>query len=254
MDNKVIVITGASSDMGIATIKRMKEVYNEPVFVCVTRNQENLKRKFEEWELCQERIVFAECDLTHYNEAMTKIQSVLNNFSRVDILINIAGLFIAKPFLETEIEDFDTIVNSNLKSCYMTIRIVVPYMLSNNGGSIVNISSALGIHTIKSGRSSIYDASKAGIIQLTKSLAVEFGSDSIKVNCICPGILVPSDDARDNHMSYQTIKNLSSHLKDQPLKRLGTSKNIADAIVFLSGVESDWTTGAVLSVDGGIIL
>ncbi len=254
MNNKVIVITGASSDMGIATIKRMREVYSEPILVSVTRNQENLKRKLEECNVSQDGIVFAECDLAHYSEAMTKIQSVLNNYSRVDILINIAGLFIAKPFLETEIEDFDTVINSNLKSCYTAIKIVVPYMLSNNGGSIVNISSALGIHTIKTGRSSIYDASKAGIIQLTKSLAVEFGSDNIKVNCICPGILMPSDDARDNHMSYQAIKNLSSHLKDQPLKRLGTDKNIADAIVFLSGVESDWTTGAVLSVDGGIIL
>lgn len=254
MNNKVIVITGASSDMGIATIKRMREVYNEPILVCITRNQENLKRKFEECDVSQDRIVFAECDLAHYNVAMSKIQSVLNNYSRVDILINIAGLFVAKPFLETEIDDFDTIVNSNLKSCYTAIKIVVPYMLSNNGGSIVNISSALGIHTIKSGRSSIYDASKAGIIQLTKSLAVEFGADNIKVNCICPGILVPSDDARDSPMSYQTIKNLSSHLKDQPLKRLGTAKNIADAIIFLSGTWSDWTTGAVLSVDGGIIL
>lgn len=254
MNNKVVVITGASSDMGIATIKRMKEVYNEPILVCITRNQENLKRKFEESDVCQDRIVFAECDLTHYNDAVTKIQSVLDNYSRVDILINIAGLFIAKPFLETEIDDFDTIINSNLKSCYTAIKIVVPYMLSNNGGSIVNISSALGIHTIKGGRSSVYDASKAGIIQLTKSLAVEFGADNIKVNCICPGILVPSDDVRDSRMSYQTIKNLSSHLKDQPLKRLGTVKNIADAIVFLSGAGSDWTTGAVLSVDGGIIL
>ena len=80
MNNKVVVITGASSDMGIATIKRMKEVYNEPILVCITRNQENLKRKFEESDVCRDRIVFAECDLTNYNDAVTQIKSVLDNY------------------------------------------------------------------------------------------------------------------------------------------------------------------------------
>ena len=252
--NKIIVITGASSDMGIATIKRMREKYEEPVFVCITRNQDNLKRKIEAAGVSLESISFVECDLTLYNEAKTRIESVLDNYSRVDILVNIAGLFAAKPFLETNVDDYNIIVDSNLKCCYTTIRTVVPYMLSNKGGSIVNISSALGLHTIKDGCSAIYGASKAGIIQLTKSLAVEFGADNIKVNCICPGILVPNDETMENRMSYQTIKNLSSRIKEQPIKRLGTAMDIADAIVFLSGEESDWITGAVVSVDGGIIL
>ncbi len=254
MDNKTIVITGASSDIGIATVKRMREKYEEPFFVCITRNQENLKRKFEESDVCLERISYVECDLTHFNEAKVQIERVLDNLACVDILVNVAGLFIAKPLLETSIDDFDTTIDSNLKSCYTATRIVVPYMLSNRGGAIVNISSALGLHTIKGGCSAIYDASKAGLIQLTKSLAVEFGADNIRINCICPGILVPNDEVLGNHMSYQTIKALSVHIKDQPLKRLGTAENIADAIVFFSGDESEWTTGAVVSVDGGIIL
>lgn len=254
MKNKVIVITGASSDIGVATIKRMKEIYNEPILVCITRCKENLKTKLEESGVCLDKLVFIECDLTHYDEAKNKMDTVLDSYSYVDILVNIAGLFVAKPLLETTVDDFNIIIDSNLKSCYSATRIVVPYMLSNKGGSIVNISSALGLHTIKGGRSAIYDASKAGIIQLTKSLAVEFGTDNINVNCICPGILVPNDNLMKNHLDYQTIKNLSSHIKDQPLKRLGTAKSIADAIAFFSGEESEWTTGAVVSVDGGIVL
>lgn len=254
MKNKIIVITGASSDMGIATIKRMKEVYNESILICITRNQENLKSRFEECKISSDRIDLVECDLTQYIESKKRIERVLKNYSRVDILINIAGLFVAQPFLETHVEDFDMVINSNLKSCYTAIRIVVPYMLVNYGGYIVNISSALGLHTIKGGRSSLYDTSKAGIIQLTKSLAVEFGADNIKVNCVCPGILVPNDENADNKISYQTIKNLSLHLKDQPLKKFGTASNIADAIVFLTSEKSEWTTGAILSIDGGIIL
>lgn len=253
-NRKIIVLTGAATGMGVATIKTMREKYDNPTFICVTRNKERTKSLFDNCDINMNNIVFAECDLTHCSKAVDTIDSILKEFHKVDILINMAGLFVAKPFLETEEFDYYAAVDSNLKTCYTTTKAILPYMLANKGGAIVNISSVLGIHSIKGCNSAIYNAAKAGVIQLTKSLAVEFGNDNIKVNCICPGIIAPNESLTDGHNDYATIKSLSSYLKEQPLKKLGRENNIADAIVFLTGEESEWTTGIVLSIDGGIIL
>lgn len=250
-----IVLTGASSKMGLVTIKKFLQKYVDCKILCITRNANSLYEQLERVNINAEQILVAETDLSNTKESKDRLYPILESIGSIDILVNIAGFFHSKPFLDTCENDFDMLVGCNLKTIYSSASIVVPYMLSSRHGNIVNISSALGLHTINGSNNVVYDAVKAAVIQFTKSLAKELGRSNIRVNCICPGILHPSDD---NLMGLpyeqESINKIMRHLNHQPLQFFGSYTNVADAIAFLSSEESSWTTGAVLSIDGGIIL
>ena len=246
-DQIKVLITGATTPIGLNTIQALQNTYMHVELVCVTRSKEKLTSLFKKKSIDTSQIIIVECNLANYTLASRCLLPILDQKGTIDAVINIAGLFISKPFLDCDENDFELLVSSNLKTTYVATHIALPFLLRNRCGSIVNISSTLGLRTIEGANNVIYDATKAAVIKYTQSLAKEFGPNNIRVNCICPGILV--DD-----MPQDKIQNLAGVLMTQPLKRFGKAWEIANAIMYLLSPEASWMTGNILCVNGGINL
>lgn len=244
---KKILITGASSSIGLKTIQAFQETNAQTHFVCTTRDSVRLHQLLVDNSLESSHVTIAECDLGDYRRASDVLIPVLDNLECIETVVNIAGMYISKPFLDCMENDFDMLVSSNLKTTYVATHISLPYLLKNKGGSIVNISSTLAVRTISGANNVIYDATKAAVIKFSQSLAKEMGPNNIRVNCICPGVLSDNLHVNDNMCMMEL-------LNDQPIKRFGQAIEIADAIVFLSNEKSKWITGNVMMINGGINL
>lgn len=247
LDQKKVLITGATTPIGLKIIQALQHKYKQVEFVCVTRSKERLISLFDSNAIDTSQIIIAECDLSNYTMASHCLLPILEKKNTIDAVLNIAGMFISKPFLDCDENDFELLVSSNLKTTCVATNIALPYLLRNRGGSIVNLSSTLGLHTIEGTNNVVYDSVKAAIIKFTQSLAKELGPNNIRVNCICPGILV--DD-----MPQDKIRNIAGVLATQPLKRFGNAEEIADAIMYVLSPEASWMTGNIMSINGGINL
>lgn len=249
---KIAIVTGASCGIGRETIKRLLQ-QNVEVFA-VTRKPEKFLdlAQQEQLELNESNII--EADLTETNQFSDTLAKVMNQQSkqRVDILINAVGNFSSKPILELDVEDFLTVLNNNLVSVFIAIKSVLPYLI-NHGGSIVNTGSILGVKSLPNTPCLAYGTAKAGVVHMTKLLAVELAPYEIRVNCVCPGILNPTYDSMQVK-NYQELTSLKRYLSLQSIQRFGTPSDIASAIIFLATDESSWITGETLIVDGGMVL
>lgn len=246
-EQKKILITGASTPIGLSVIQKLHNQHERTTFVCVTRNKEKLLTLLHDKGLSDIHYKIAECDLSNFHESQSVLIPILKELGCLDAILNIAGMFISKPFLECDEDEFDLIISANLKTTYTATHIGLPYMLKNKGGNIVNISSTLGLHTIDGANNVIYDSVKAAIIRFTQSLAKEFGPSNIRVNCVCPGILI--DD-----MSNEIVQDMASVLSSQPIKRFGKAAEIADSIIYILSQQASWMTGNVMTLNGGINL
>nr|MBA3283541.1 SDR family oxidoreductase [Nitrosopumilus sp.] len=177
------------------------------------------------------------------------IEQTISTFDKIDILINCAAIINDPvPFhLMTE-DQWSNLMNVNLKGTFQPIKAVIPIMIEQNYGNIINISSLLGIRAIPKVPFSVYGVTKAGIIMLTKSIAVEYGQYNIRCNCVAPStirspILEP----------YLQDDNAKKVLENSfPLKRIGEPDDVTNAILFLASDESKWVTGTIMNIDGGI--
>jgi len=171
-----------------------------------------------------------------------------NEWGRLDVLINNAGAVIFKPFLETTMKEFDHVFRVDLRSVFETTQLVVPLMMKNGGGSIVNISSILGV--LGSKDATAYCAMKGGVVNLTRALAHALGP-AIRVNCLCPShILTPMmQDEIDRIEQKGKMKKLTSMF---PMQRIGYPDDMEGAILFFASDDSKWLTGDILMVDGGL--
>ncbi|MCX7922954.1 MAG: SDR family oxidoreductase [Clostridia bacterium] len=250
--NKVAVITGASSSMGRVVIKQFREENID--VIAITRDKSKFERMLEQDGTALEGINIVETDVMDFEGTKERLEAAIAQCgNRANILVNAMGKFHSKPMLETSMEDFQAALNDNLLAIFSITKVVLPYMVMQRNGSIVNVSSILGFKALQNASCVAYGAAKAGLIQMTKLLAVEVAPFNIRVNCVCPGILNPVDDKYDgnNYVELHMVKNF---LSMQPIKRFGNATEIAAAITFLAGEKSAWTTGAVLTVDGGMVL
>lgn len=246
-EQKKILITGAATLIGLSVIQKLQDQHKQTTFVCVTRNKEKLLTLLYSKGLGDIHYKIAECDLSNYPESQSVLIPILKELGCLDAILNIAGKFISKPFLDSDVDDFDLLISANLKTTYTASHIGLPYLLKNKGGNIVNISSTLGLHTIDGANNVIYDAVKASIIRFTQSLAKELGPSNIRVNCVCPGILI--DD-----MPNEKVHDMTYVLSSQPIKRFGNAEEIADSIIYILSQQASWMTGNIMSLDGGINL
>ena len=174
------------------------------------------------------------------------IDSLIKEYKRIDILVNNAGITRDGLLMRMSEEDFDAVLNTNLKGCFNTIRHMSRYFLKQKSGKIINISSVSGI--IGNAGQANYSASKAGVIGLTKSTARELASRGINVNAVAPGFI-------DTEMTEVLSDAAKEALKAQiPLGRTGQTKDIANAVLFLASEMSDYMTGQTISVDGGMYM
>jgi NAD(P)-dependent dehydrogenase (short-subunit alcohol dehydrogenase family) len=188
-------------------------------------------------------------DVSRAEEADALIEQTLKSYGRLDILVNNAGIYTKGDAANTAETDWDRILNVNLKGVFLCSKYAIPAMKKTGGGVIVNVASEAGLVAIKN--QVAYNVSKAGVIALTKSTAVDFAADNIRANCICPGTtetpLVRAALAKEADPE-KTRRALEG---SRPLNRLGRPEEIAAGILYLAADELGYATGAVLSVDGG---
>lgn len=244
-EKKVAIITGGSRGIGKEIAKKFaKENYNLVInYVSERTNTEELKKEFEELGA---EVLFIKTNVTSYEECEKMAKDAINKFGKIDVLVNNAGVTKDSLLLRMKEEDFDTVINVNLKGTFNVTKACIPYMMKKKSGKIVNISSVVGISG-NSGQAN-YAASKAGIIGFTKSVAKELASRNILANCVAPGYIATD---MTNGLSDAVKESINNQI---PLKRVGRPEEVAKAVYFLAGEENSYITGQVLNVDGGMII
>ena len=246
LNGKVTIITGASGGIGKSVAQKVIEEGSKVVLV--SRNKNKLKKTVEELGK-NDNLIHMAADVSHESEVLSVIEQTLTAFDKIDNLINCAAIINdPTPFhLMTE-DQWTNLMNVNIKGTFQPIKAVIPLMIEQKSGNIINISSLLGIRAIPKVPFSVYGVTKAGIIMLTKSIAVEYGQYNIRCNCIAPSTI------RSPMMEpYLQDENAKRMLEGSfPLKRIGDPEDVANAILFLASDDSKWITGTVMTLDGGI--
>lgn len=237
---KTVIVTGGAKGIGRAiSYEFAKSGYNVIInYKTSVKEAENIK---EELTKKGQNVEIYKADLTKKEEVEAMIKFVEEKYKKIDVLVNNAGISQIKPFADIKEEDWDNIVNNNLKTVYLTTKAVIDNMIHNKNGSIINISSIWGI---TGGACEVhYSATKAGIIGMTKALAKEMGPSNIRVNAVAPGIIDTDMNKNLNESEINQIKN------EIPLEKIGKPEDVAKVVKWLT--ESEYVTGEVIRVDGG---
>lgn len=243
MPNKVIIVTGASKGIGREIAKSLAKDGNIVIanYNNSEENAKSLKAVLEEENI---KIDIFKADVSKREEVKDLIKFTLEKYSKIDVLINNAGISENKLFTDVTEEDWNKIINNNLYSAFCTTQEVLPNMIHNKKGCIINISSVWGI--VGASCETIYSISKAGMDAMTKSLAKELGPSNIRVNSIAPGII---DTDMNKNLSLNDIEALMDEI---PLGKIGRTSDIAKCVKWL--VEDEYTTGQIISINGGWII
>ena len=244
-ENQVAIITGAGRGIGHAIALRLA---SEGARVAsVSRTAANAQKTADEINAARADAAKAYAvDVSDHAEVQKIGERILADFGRVDILVNNAGVTRDTLSMRMSPEDWDFVLNTNLKGAFNFVKAVQRAMVKERSGRIINISSVTGI--IGNAGQTNYAASKAGLIGFTKSLAKELASRSITVNAIAPGYVATD---MTNALSNEIQKSIQDKI---PLKRVGAPEDIAAAVAFLASAEASYITGQVLCVDGGIVM
>ena len=239
LKGKVAVITGAGGGVGKSTVKRLAS--DGCKVALVGRNRKSLDKVAE---IIQEKknVLAIKADLTREGEVISAVEQTVSKFDTIDILVNNAGIISdPTPFHLMNEEQWNLLINTNLLGTFRMTKAVLPYMLKSKSGSIVNISSMLGIRAI-------YGVTKAGIIMLTKSIAVEYGPFGIRCNCVVPSTI--QSPIIDPYLQDENARKLLE--TSFPLRKIGTPEDISGTISYLCSPDANWVTGSIITVDGGI--
>lgn len=245
-DNKVALITGGSRGIGEKIAERFAQAgYNLIInYVSNIENVEELETKIK--GNANIEILFIQSDVTSFESCENMVNEAIKKLGHIDVLVNNAGITKDTLLMRMKEEDFDKVINVNLKGTYNVTKNVIPYMMKQKYGKIINISSVVGVSG-NAGQAN-YAASKAGIIGFTKSVAKELASRNILANCVAPGFI--KTDMTDV-LSDSVKESINSQI---PLKKMGTAEEVANAVYFLGNEENTYITGQVLNVDGGMLM
>jgi NAD(P)-dependent dehydrogenase (short-subunit alcohol dehydrogenase family) len=193
--------------------------------------------------------IFVQSDIRISNQVENLVRTTMDKFGSIDILCNVAGIELLCPLTEIEEKDWDRVIDTNLKGTYLTSKYVLPYMIQKREGVIVNVASQLGL--VGGVGFSAYCASKAGVILLTRVMALECAKYGIRVNCICPGAIETPMVDREVNLEKDPEAARRDMISRHPIGRLGRPEEIAEAILFLASKRSSFMLGSSLVVDGG---
>ena len=244
LGNKVSIVTGASKGIGKAIAKIFAQAGTHVVCVSRTKDDLNILKK----EILNDggSVSIYSCDVSKIDEVEGLIRNTVEEFSKIDILVNNAGITRDGLIMRMSDEDWNTVIDINLKGTFNAIKAVSRQMMKQRSGRIINISSVVGLKG-NAGQAN-YAASKAGIIGLTKSSSKELASRGITVNCIAPGyIATDMTDQLTDKVKEEIINRI-------PLGYIGKTDNIATAALFLASDEAEYITGQTISVDGGMVI
>jgi len=243
LENKIALITGGSRGIGATMVKKFAEQGAHVAFT-YRSSSEQANQLVEAASVYGTKVKAFASDASSFEQTQGLITEVLKEFETIDILVNNAGITRDNLLMRMTEDNWDDVMNNNLKSVYNFTKCIMRPMLKARGGSIINISSIVGLKG-NAGQAN-YAASKAGMIGFTKSIAQEIGSRNIRCNAIAPGFIATEmTDELDEKIKEQMIQNTS-------LKRLGTTEEIANVALFLASDLSSYITGETLNTSGGM--
>lgn len=243
LEGKVALVTGAARGIGKALAVRFAQEGANVAFtdLVIDENAEQTKKEIESYGVKCEAYA---SDASNFDDTEKIVNKIKDDFGRIDILVNNAGITKDGLMLRMTEQQWDLVLKINLKSAFNYIHAVLPIMLRQRGGSIINMASVVGVHG-NAGQAN-YAASKAGMIALAKSVAQEVGSRGIRANAIAPGFI---ETAMTAALPEEVRKDWASKI---PLRRGGTPEDIANVATFLASDMSGYVTGQVIQVDGGM--
>ena len=242
--SKIAFVTGATRGIGRAIAIKLA---NNDYDIAINYRKENsdLESIKAEIEALGKRCLTVQGDVSNFEDCENMIKQIIDKYGQIDVLVNNAGITKDKLIMRMDKEDFEDVIDVNLVGTFNITRNVVPFMMKQRQGRIINISSVVGICG-NAGQTN-YSASKAGIIGFTKSLAKELGSRNILVNAVAPGFI----ETQMTDVLKEEIKEEIS--KTIPLKRMGKTDDVANLVKFLASEDSSYITGQVINVDGGML-
>jgi len=244
MEN-VAFITGATRGIGREIAITLAKNGFDIALNYRTQNEEleNLKKEIESENV---KCFAVQGDVSSFESAEEMVNKIIEKFGKIDVLVNNAGITKDMLLMRMKKEDFESVIDVNLVGTFNVTKNVIPFMMKQRSGRIINISSVVGISG-NAGQTN-YSASKAGIIGFTKSLAKEVGSRNILVNAVAPGFIeTQMTDVLKDEVKEEIAKQI-------PLKRMGTTQDVANVVKFLASEESSYITGQVIQVDGGMLM
>ena len=240
LKKKYALVTGAGKGLGRACSIALAEA--GATVIALSRTQSDLNKLEKDIKKVKGKVIKIECDVMNYQDLREK----LNKIKIIDILVNNAGTNIPEPFEKIKQSSMNYLIDLNLKAAFNVAQLVVKKMLKNKSGKIINITSVVG-HTGNVGQAN-YTDSKAGIVAMSKSLAIEYAKKNINVNCISPGFISTAmTDKIDEKFKESIISKI-------PASRLGKPEDVANAVLFLASSGSDYINGETLHVNGGMYL
>jgi NAD(P)-dependent dehydrogenase (short-subunit alcohol dehydrogenase family) len=248
LDGKVALVTGGSDGIGRAIALTFAR--EGAKVVIVGRDEAKGKKALDELKRVGEAVYF-KVDVSNSEQARRMVSDTVQRYGRIDILVNNAAICPPGNVVTTSEATWDEVIGVNLKGIFLCSKYAIPHMQRNGGGVIVNIGSINSLMAMEN--EAAYDASKGGVLMLTKAMALDFAKSNIRVNCICPGAIetpmltASLESAKDPRAARDSL------IQKHPLRRTGAPDEIAQAALFLATDDSSFITGATIPVDGGIL-
>lgn len=235
-----VLITGASRGIGKELVYEFSK-NGDRVFLNYNKSDKEANETVE-----KTGAILVKADISKSDEVKNMAEFIHNNYGGIDVIVNNAGISQIKLFNDITENDWDNMFDINVKGMFLVTKAFVSDMINKKKGKIINISSMWGI---TGGSCEVhYSASKAAVIGFTKALAKELGPSGINVNCVAPGVI---DTEMNSHLSEEDLKQLK---EETPLEKIGAVSDVAKTVLFLAGDNSDFITGQVINVDGGMVI
>lgn len=245
LKGKVAIVTGASSGIGEEVSRTLSKSGCSVALIDIDESRGRVIE--DEIKKSNEKVKFYRCDISSSKMCMDSIEKISSEIGKIDIVVNAAGTIIRKGVAELNEQEWDRVIDIDLKGVFLVSHYAIPNM--NDGGSIINIGSGWGL---KGGAKAIaYCAAKGGVVNMTRAMAIDLGPRNIRVNCIDPGDVETPMLRGEALQLNEEIGKFMIEAADRPIRRVGKPLDIAYAVLYLASDLSTWTTGANIVVDGG---
>jgi len=250
-EGRVALITGGTSGIGEATAVRMAA---EGARVAIVGRDEARGQALSQ-QIAKDggEAAFFGADVTQEDAVKAMVEAVMARFGQIDVLVNNAGIINHGSVITADVDEWDTLMLTNVRSVFLVSRYALPHMIAGGGGSVVNLGSNLGL--IGTRGAAAYVTSKGAVVQLTKAMALDHVADGVRVNCVCPGTIdTPLVQRQRVGRTEEQLRQSDVRLRERhPIGRMGTPEEVAAVIAFLASDEASFVTGSLYSVDGGYI-